>query len=70
MLEKKLETFVNPKVKYRNGKTGTLLTSKRLFSAFCVLTMEDEHQELVYHTLDGKYLGLTEENDYDIILVL
>ena len=55
------------KVKYRNGEEGYLLTTQRESTHIPVMTMRFKGDSLLYHDLDGKYMGLTEEHNYDIV---
>ena len=55
------------KVKYRNGEEGYLLTTQRKSTHIPVMTLRFKGDSLLYHDLGGKYMGLTEERDYDIV---
>lgn len=57
-------------VVYRNGERGILLTSVRKETNYPVLTIRDKHQSIIYHTIDGKYLGMEEEMPLDIVDLL
>ncbi len=53
-------------IKYRNGETGILLTTQRE-STFSVMTIRDKDDSILHHSKNGKYLGLVENHEYDII---
>jgi hypothetical protein len=59
----------NPKIKYRNGKTGVLLTTDRPNTSFPMVTMDDEHGNFFHHSENGKYLSSKEEEDWDVVCV-
>jgi hypothetical protein len=59
----------NPKIKYRNGKTGVLLTTDRPNTSFPMVTMDDEHGNFFYHNQEGKYLGQREEKGWDVVWI-
>jgi hypothetical protein len=59
---------IHKELKYRNGERGILLTTERE-SKFSVMTIRDKDDSILHHTEDGKYLGLDEEHQYDIIKI-
>ena len=59
----------NPKIKYRNGEKGWLLTTDRPNTSFCFLTMKEKTGCIVHHNKDGKYLGYKDEWPLDVVWV-
>ena len=57
----------NPKILYRNGKIGYLLTTDRPKTNYCMLTMDQENGSIFHHSKNGKYLGYKEKMDWDIV---
>lgn len=60
---------MNKKIKYRNGKTGHLLTTERPNTCFPMVTMDDEHGNFFHHDKDGKYLASKQEESWDVVWV-
>ena len=55
------------RIKYRNGKTGRILTDTRRFTIFSLLTMRDEDDTIVHHLENGCVNIGGHESEWDIV---
>jgi hypothetical protein len=56
-------------IKYRNGEDGILLTTWR-DGSFPVMTLRIKDNNLIYHDMDGNYMGLKDEHLLDIVEIV
>ena len=63
----KIPTTTHKKIKYRNGEDGYLITTQRESMHIPVMTLRFKGDSLIYHNLEGKYMGLTNDHAYDIV---